>query len=251
MRDQSSKARSHGSSRKNSGPDNVKQPKEADRKSSDSGGKSSRRRGGQARRGAGASARGPSKASQQGREDRSGSKTRSGPQQKSGSSTESGSDRSARKKLFKRKRKRAGASPSEDAPKRRNERARSSSRSGTRSDYSGRRRKINRSQQERRRARRNRGEEKPAYSIVDDIEQEYRKPDSVFVYTHVIRPNPAGGQDYRAESLPTPTRKIEDFGIDLSKIVGTILEVDPENLPLFEWNWQPEEDNEEQDSKPE
>ena len=76
---------------------------------------------------------------------------------------------------------------------------------------------------------------------MEDIEQEYTPPTSVFVYTHVVRPNSGGGYEFRPESFPKATRRIEDYQIDYSHIMGTILEVDPENLPKFEWYWGPDE----------
>lgn len=54
----------------------------------------------------------------------------------------------------------------------------------------------------------------------------------------------SSANDFRAESLPKPTRKVEDFGIDLSGIMGSILEVDIDNLPKYEWNWGLESEDE-------
>ncbi|MEZ4710373.1 MAG: hypothetical protein R3A44_24435 [Caldilineaceae bacterium] len=77
---------------------------------------------------------------------------------------------------------------------------------------------------------------------MDDIEQEYTPPASVFVYTHVVRPSSGGGYEFRSESFPKSSRRIEDYQIDYSHIMGTILEVDPENLPKYEWYWGPDEE---------
>lgn len=77
---------------------------------------------------------------------------------------------------------------------------------------------------------------------MEDIEQGYTPPSSVFVYTHVVRPSSSGGYEFRPESFPKSTRRIEDYQIDYSHIMGTILEVDPENLPKYEWYWGPDEE---------
>ncbi|MBV7337765.1 hypothetical protein KFU94_57955 [Chloroflexi bacterium TSY] len=75
-------------------------------------------------------------------------------------------------------------------------------------------------------------------SILDDIQKEYKPPSSVFVYTHVVRPNFSnGGYEFRSDHFNKPSRTIDDYNIDLSDIVGTILEQDPERRPKLEWNW--------------
>lgn len=75
-------------------------------------------------------------------------------------------------------------------------------------------------------------------SILDDIQKEYFAPSSVFVYTHVIRPNISNGDyEFRSEHFNKPSRTIDDYNIDLSSIMGTILEQDPEQRPKLEWNW--------------
>lgn len=59
-----------------------------------------------------------------------------------------------------------------------------------------------------------------------------------------MRPSLSSTSEYRSETFAAPTRTIEDFGIDLSKIMGTILEVDPDNLPKYEWDWGTEGEDE-------
>lgn len=163
-----------------------------------------------------------------------------------GNPTNSGSTR----RRFFRKRKSSNAEGKEARESKRSVKRRSDGRSRRKDstgDKEGRKRRINRSQQTRRRNRRTRSKDASTYSIVHEIEQEYVPPESVFVYTHLIKPNNSSGNEFRAESLPLPTRRIEDFQIDLSGILGTILEVDEEDPPKFQWDWgTPDEELDEQ-----
>ena len=108
---------------------------------------------------------------------------------------------------------------------------------------SGRSSSADRSQKARRRRRDRRSGSKEApqtsrRSILQEIEKEYKPPESVLVYTHVVQPSQGGSAyEFRADHFSKTGRDIEDFRIDLSKILGRIIDVDPDNPPKLEWDW--------------
>jgi hypothetical protein len=72
----------------------------------------------------------------------------------------------------------------------------------------------------RRRTRSERPEETPIVreSTLAAIDQEYKPPKSVFVYTYVLRPGAPTSYEFRAEHFSRVGRRLEDFEIDLSPI---------------------------------
>ncbi|MCB0099001.1 MAG: hypothetical protein KDE50_07290 [Caldilineaceae bacterium] len=163
----------------------------------------------------------------------------------SNAKNEGKSDQNNRKRPLRRRRRRRTDGEKNSQSANRTERSSRQSRGGGDKSSGDRRRRTSQARR-RRRVRRSRNEP-TAPSIMDDIEQEYTAPTSVFVYTHVVRPN-SGGYEFRSESFPKSSRRIEDYQIDYSHIMGTILEVDPENLPKFEWYWGPDEEEPQEDS---
>lgn len=72
----------------------------------------------------------------------------------------------------------------------------------------------------RRRSRSERPEETPIVreSTLAAIDQEYKPPKSVFVYTYVLRPGAPTSYEFRAEHFSRVGRRLEDFEIDLSPL---------------------------------
>lgn len=58
-------------------------------------------------------------------------------------------------------------------------------------------------------------------SILATIDQEYKPPKSVFVYTYVLRPGAPAAYEFRAEHFSRVGRRLEDFEIDLSPLFPT------------------------------
>jgi hypothetical protein len=72
----------------------------------------------------------------------------------------------------------------------------------------------------RRRSRSERPDETPVVreSTLATIDQEYKPPKSVFVYTYVLRPGAPTSYEFRAEHFSRVGRRLEDFEIDLSPL---------------------------------
>jgi hypothetical protein len=85
-----------------------------------------------------------------------------------------------------------------------------------------------RNERRRRRKRRSsnrRGAEKP--TEIKALEIDYVAPESVFIYTHVARKDQRdAAYEYRPDHFAHTGRQLADFRIDLSPIMGTILEVE-------------------------
>jgi hypothetical protein len=107
---------------------------------------------------------------------------------------------------------------------------------GDGSSRSSRRRRNARARR-RRRERRRADAQAVENSIIEEIDKEYVPPESVFIYTHTMRPSLSSPYEFRSESLPLPTRQVEDFGIDLSGIVGSLLDSEIPAGMEFEWHW--------------
>ena len=85
---------------------------------------------------------------------------------------------------------------------------------GERNDQSRR----SKSQRNRRRRRRSKSQS-PAPSgpsIVQEIDSGYTPPESVFVYTHILRPDQRDNYTFRSEIAHGTGRTLDDFQIDLS-----------------------------------
>ncbi len=85
----------------------------------------------------------------------------------------------------------------------------------------------------RRRSRSERPEETPVVreSTLAAIDQEYKPPKSVFVYTYVLRPGAPSGYEFRGEHFSRVGRRLEDFEIDLSPIFPPEGNARPEPSP--------------------
>lgn len=85
----------------------------------------------------------------------------------------------------------------------------------------------------RRRSRSDRLEETPVVreSTLTAIDQEYKPPKSVFVYTYVLRPGAPASHEFRAEHFSRVGRRLEDFEIDLSPIFPPEGNARPESSP--------------------
>jgi hypothetical protein len=84
-------------------------------------------------------------------------------------------------------------------------------------------------EEKRRRARRNRRRRKSGTSkrsnkgpsIIEQIDNNYIPPESVYVYTHVLRPvDTMDSYEYRPEHFTSTDRSLGDFRIDLSPLFG-------------------------------
>lgn len=123
--------------------------------------------------------------------------------------------------------------PSPRGRTRRNGKAEFSGKGDRDRDRRGRRR--------RRRSRTDRGDETPVVqeSILAAIDHEYKPPQSVFVYTYVLRPGAPAPHEFRPEHFSRVGRRLEDFDIDLSPIFPVdgapkkearpVLEIDPDD----------------------
>lgn len=78
------------------------------------------------------------------------------------------------------------------------------------------------------------------------LEIDYVAPESIFIYTHVTRKDARdSGYEFRPEHFAHVDRRLEDFRIDLSPIMGTILEVEEGSKGiLHEFVWDDELDEE-------
>ncbi|MCE7990160.1 MAG: hypothetical protein DYG89_54155 [Caldilinea sp. CFX5] len=85
----------------------------------------------------------------------------------------------------------------------------------------------------RRRSRSERPEETPVVreSTLAAIDQEYKPPKSVFVYTYVLRPGAPASHEFRAEHFSRVGRRLEDFEIDLSPLFPPAGNAKPEPSP--------------------
>lgn len=88
---------------------------------------------------------------------------------------------------------------------------------GTQSKGQKRRSSNQRSRRRRRRSR-SRAEDRSGPSIVQEIDTNYIPPESVFVYTHVLRPDQRDSYSFRSEFASGTGRQLDDFNIDLSSI---------------------------------
>ncbi len=78
-----------------------------------------------------------------------------------------------------------------------------------------------RSARAKRRRRRSQTRQTPADnrpSILQEIEADYSPPSSVFIYTHVSRPDQRDSYEFRPEHFSKGSRRLEDFQINLSSL---------------------------------
>jgi len=97
-------------------------------------------------------------------------------------------------------------------------------------DRNERARKERRRRNKRRRPRSSRKKEYSGPSIIDEIKKSYTPPDSVFIYTHVLRKEQRDvAYEYRSEHFSHVGRSMADFRINLTSLYDDIL--DPEKAP--------------------
>jgi hypothetical protein len=68
------------------------------------------------------------------------------------------------------------------------------------------------------RSRQGLGTEPKVVAPIAPLEDDYVSPTSIFVYTHVVRPDQRDNYEFRADHFSKVSRRLEDFDIDLSKI---------------------------------
>jgi hypothetical protein len=142
-------------------------------------------------------------------------------------SGDSGSTKKRRRNRRRSVKRRKGSSPSsEQGDKKQSEKQRVNERA-----RSQRRRRRNRSSK---RSTPKRDENQTTLKI------DYVAPESVFIYTHVSRMDLRdSGYEYRPDHFSHSARQLEDFRIDISSILGTILDVEEGSrgfLKEFEWD---------------
>jgi len=91
------------------------------------------------------------------------------------------------------------------------------------SDTKRRRRRRRRDTQEGETVEKNRSSRGP--SIIDAIQREYRSPQDVYSYTHIIRPDQRDSYEFRSDHFSNTSRHLEDYTIDLSSILNEAGEI--------------------------
>jgi len=130
-----------------------------------------------------------------------------------------GSSRSRRRKSKRRYfRRRKTGEEQEDGSKK----SRSKSNERSRNDRKRRSKK--------RRSRSARQQKPSGPSIIDEINRTYTPPESVFIYTHVVRREQRDAPyEFRPEHFAHTGRRMEDFRINLTSLYDDIL--DPQEAP--------------------
>ncbi len=144
-----------------------------------------------------------------------------------GKSGNSGSNKKRRRNRRRSVKRRKGSSaPSEQADKKQSEKQRVNERA--------------RSQRRRRRNRSSKRSTPKQDESQTTLKIDYVAPESVFIYTHVSRMDLRdSGYEYRPDHFSHSARQLEDFRIDISSILGTILDVEEGSrgfLKEFEWD---------------
>ena len=121
----------------------------------------------------------------------------------------SGGRKRNRRRYFRRKKDASGQSG--DAEKREGS-------SGDQKKSRSNQKRRSSSQRNRRRRRRSRSSGYTGPSIVQEIDTNYVPPESVYVYTHVLRPDQRDNYAFRSELAHGTGRTLDDFRIDLSLI---------------------------------
>lgn len=127
---------------------------------------------------------------------------------KEGKGQSSGNRKRSRRRYFRRNKKgKSGESGG-------GEQSSSGKSKGARSEQS--RRSSSQRNRRRRRRSKSRRSEPSGPSIVQEIDNDYTPPESVFVYTHVLRPDQRDNYTFRSEIAHGTGRTLDDFQIDLS-----------------------------------
>ena len=125
-----------------------------------------------------------------------------------GGSGKSGGRKRSRRRYFRRKKNKSSSSEGD---------AKSSD--GKKQPRKDQKRRPN-SQRNRRRRRRSKSKSSDysGPSIIQEIDADYVTPESVYVYTHVLRPDQRDNYAFRSEIASGTGRQLDDFQIDLSLI---------------------------------
>ena len=127
------------------------------------------------------------------------------------SGKKSGGRRRNRRRYFRRKKGKPGGSGESES--------RDGSSDSQKKSRSSQKRRSNAQRNRRRRRRsRSRSAEYSGPSIVQEIDTDYVAPESVYVYTHVLRPDQRDNYTFRSELAHGTGRTLDDFRIDLSLI---------------------------------
>ncbi len=124
-------------------------------------------------------------------------------------SSGSGNRRRGRRRYFKRKKNNSG-----DAQKTKND----NTQKNTRKNAGGDQQRRSKAQRNRRRRRQSRTGDNARSSSPQKLEIDYTPPESVFIYTHVLRPEQRDSYSFRSEISAGTGRTLADFDIDLSLI---------------------------------
>ncbi len=141
---------------------------------------------------------------------------RSGPAQDGGAG---GNDKGGRRRYFWRKKR--GQKPVGNEPAPKEQPAPAKQRAALKANNQEKE-KAERDQRTRRRRRRPRSRQNGAAlepKVIAPptlIEDDYVPPKSIFIYTHVVRPDQRDSYEFRAEHFGKSGRRLEDFDIDLS-----------------------------------
>lgn len=124
-------------------------------------------------------------------------------EQPQGKSSGSGNRRRGRRRYFKRKKSDSGESQK-------------SENNNTQKAQNGSQQRRSKAQKNRRRRRRSRSGNRSGSSPVTKMEINYTPPESVFIYTHVLRPDQRDSYSFRSEISAGTGRTLDDFNIDLT-----------------------------------
>ena len=133
----------------------------------------------------------------------------------SGSEKSSQGRKRSRRRYFRRKKSSGGEKSGDSSQKEGKKKSQGKRRGKSGSARSGRSRRS----RHRRRSRSQKGRsQEPRASILKDIDQNYVPPQSIFVYTHVVRPDVRDSFEFRTDHFSSVSRNLEDFHIDLSAL---------------------------------
>lgn len=156
----------------------------------------------------------------------------------------SGSRKRSRRRYFKRKKKNPDASDKGEN-------------SGNQKSSGNNQKNRSKAQQNRRRRRRSRSRSGNGSSSapVVKLELDYTPPQSVFIYTHVLRPDQRDSYSFRSEISARTGRTLDDYDIDLSLLFpdeaeqGQSVDANPKSTAegSVDWSmWDEDDDSEEQ-----
>ena len=145
--------------------------------------------------------------------------------------SKSGNRKRGRRRYFRRKKSNQADAPSKESaqqgakPDAKQTKERRSKRADSSESKSGsgrsRRRKRTRTRSNRETQSRSRK------TIMQEIDESYKAPEAVFIYTHVLRPDSRDSYEFRSDHFANITRKLDDFRIDLSPVLDRPPKLEP------------------------